>query len=92
MKTKGRPKSKNIEDRRIPKKIRNNNDVVVVPFNDGSFGGKTEKGMFKDRADLASMSRPKYTKRKRKNIEANTSSKKRMNKARDNNGGRRKFS
>lgn len=82
MKTKGRPKSKNIEDRRVPRKIRNNNDTVVVPRNDGTFGGMTEKGMFKDRSDLAKLKRPKVTKYKRKNLAANSSSKKRMNKAR----------
>ncbi len=82
MKTKGRAKSKNIEDRRIPKKIRNNNDTIVIPSNDGTYGGMTEKGMFKDRKDLASLKRPKYTKRKKKNLAANTSSKKRMSKAR----------
>ncbi len=82
MKYKGRSKSNNIEDRRIPKKIRNNNDVISVPRNDGTFGGMTEKGMFKDRTDIASLKRPKYTKRKRKNLAANSSSKKRMSKAR----------
>jgi hypothetical protein len=82
MKTKNRPKSRNIEDRRIPKKIRNNNDTVVVPRNDGTYGGMTEKGMFKDRADLASLKRPRYSKRKKKNLAANSSSKKRMSKAR----------
>lgn len=82
MKYKGRTKSSNIEDRRIPRKIRNNSDTVVIPRNDGSYGGMTEKGMFKDRTDLSKMKRPKYTKRKKKNLAANSSSKKRMSKAR----------
>jgi len=85
MKTKGRAKSKNIEDRRIPKKIRNNNDTVIVPRNDGTYGGMTEKGIFKMR-DFNSQSiqpkgnkKSKYTKGK---LTANSSSKKRMSKAR----------
>ena len=82
MKTKGRAKSKNIEDRRVPRKIKNNTDKVSVPFRDGSFGGQTEKGLFKDRNWKDMPSRPKYTKRGKKNLAANSSSKKRMSKAR----------
>jgi hypothetical protein len=85
MKTKGRPKSKNIEDRRVPKKIRNNNDVVAIPFKDGSYGGQTDKGIFKMR-DFSSQSiQPKGKKKskyKKGKLTANSSSKKRMSKAR----------
>lgn len=50
MKTKNRLKSSNIEDRRTPKKIRNNNTKVITWNADKSkFGGTTEKGIAKMR-------------------------------------------
>lgn len=82
MRTKGRMKSSNIEDKRTPKKIKNNSDTILHWSSSMKYGGTTEKGEFKDRKDLAKMPRPKVTKYKRKNLEANSSSKKRMSKAR----------
>lgn len=82
MKYKNRPKSTNIEDKRVPQKVRNNSDTILHWNLSKKYGGTTEKGEFKDRKDLAKMPRPRVTKYKRKNLEANSSSKKRMSKAR----------
>jgi len=77
VKYKGREKSKNIIDKRTPRKIRNNNDTVAVPYNDGTFGGKTEKGMFKDREYSKDRIKPKAGKKaKPKNINAKKNKKK----------------
>lgn len=73
MRTKGRPQSKNIIDKRPPKKIKNNSDKVVVWNNDNSFGGQTEKGMYKIQnfMDIGTTSPFRTKKRKkRKNINA----------------------
>jgi len=50
MKKTGRLKSSNIEDRRTPKKIRNNNTIVITWNADKTkSGGTTEKGIAKMR-------------------------------------------
>jgi hypothetical protein len=68
MKTKGRVKSNNIEDRRSYGKTKKDSGKVI------------EKIIIK--SDVLNLSLPKYSKRKKKNLAANTSAKKRMSKAR----------
>ncbi len=66
---KNRPKSKNIIDKRTPKKIRNNTSTISV-YHKNRSGGMTEKGIFKMRdfefmkIQPSGKKKSKYTKKK----------------------------